>query len=257
MQPSTTPPVAAPASGPARFHNAKARFKKLVAARRTNSGAVATCQDHGTENSGETSNESLSEHRIVDTATTIRRNEANDDTYAAGSRHDSVFDAATEQLYLPSAISARTPRPRRQNLRQATGLPEHPRLRPDADGTRGDGTTASYDDDQGESLSQLRQRMDEGFARLDVHQQQLNRMVARMDQEFSEERVAEAKLRAAREKKKAEAQRLGERIVKETAPRSANGRAYSDLSEIRRCAAPRATYQMVSDSNYPRFGPSS
>lgn len=238
--------------GPALFHRAQARFKKMVGG--IPNSTIATRRASAAESSA-SSDVSIPEH-IGDHYVPYR-------TYR--SPPDSVLNTESEQL--PSATIAGTPISAPQ--RKVSGLPECLRIRPNADRIRDD-RAAMERDYATTTLARIRQSVH----RLESTQHLLDQEVARVDQTLSqhleddqarreaqcardvvaaEERVVEAEIKVSYERKKADAQRLEGRVVAEVVPLSADGRAHADVAEIRRLAAPRAKYQSVADSSYPRF----
>lgn len=102
----------------------------------------------------------------------------------------------------------------------------------------------------------MQKRLNDDIERLDDKKRQLDQIVEHLNAQDAAA-AWEAQVRAAREQREAAAWRLAQRIVAEGVPMSASGRAYGDVAEIRRCAAPKVEYQTVPDGNYPRFHPSS
>lgn len=206
--------------------------------------------------------------------------ESDDASIDLQARRHAILVAKARHFLLASTTRATAVIPPKQRAWSASNLPDCLKIRPNADRIRKD-QAAIDSDDEGESLTIMKQRMDEGFARLQRSQDQLDQIAAHMkqtdqnlsdhieeDQVFrearcarevadAEERLVITDMKALCERKKAEAERLEERIVAEVVPLSADGRAHCDLSELRRCAAPRARHQMVPDSNYPCFYPQS
>jgi hypothetical protein len=233
--------------------------------------AVTARPTRPTETADETSSSSSSDsslYELVDEdipAPTRRLRVMNPDVIPVEERHDSVFDEIVGQAATIGTIGSLTARPPKRDLRSGSSTP--------AD----EGAALDYDGN-GESIASMREAMNEGFARLNVHQQHLDQVVAHTDHKFSshleddralheaqeavaareraleaQERALEAQIRAAREHRREAAERLGQRIVAEVVPMSAHGCAYGDVAEIRRCAAPKAEVQIVPDGSYPRF----
>jgi hypothetical protein len=119
----------------------------------------------------------------------------------------------------------------------------------------------------GESIADLQKRMQEGLARLDPRLQELDQIRARQEEEraareaqeiaAARERAWEAQIEAARERRKAAAGRLAQRIVAQVVPVSASGRAYGDVVEIRRCAGRRGNARWCRTGTILVFHPSS
>jgi hypothetical protein len=227
------------------FHNAKARFKRMVSAH----GAVAARPTSPTNTDDESSSSGGGEslYEIVDEdarAATPRLRVMNPDVVVEGERHDSVIDNAAGQGAAIGTIGSLATTPQRHGL----STPNYSRPRRYTALSPADASALAYDGN-GSSIASMRQTMHENFARLNVHQHYLDQVVAHMNDAFS----AEAQRRAVREQRREAAERLGQRIVAEVVPVAAQGRAYGDVAEIRRCAAPRVEAQMVPDGNYPRF----
>jgi hypothetical protein len=261
-------PATASSQGPEMFQRASARFKYWPPVPR---------QERGTAESSETSDsESLYESAVEGTSPSTQSHETEKSFAASNRRVDSLFLGEAQHLLSASTARATVLTPSRHDLQRTESLPECLRIRPNADRIRADQVAAGADS-EGESLDSMRRRMNEGFARLDIHQQELDQLLA-SNQEvaehieddyayceaqaacelaIAEERVIAARAKVSYERKKAEAYRLQERIVAEDVPLSAGGRAECDLAEIRRIAAPRAARQMVPDSFYPSFCPRS
>lgn len=262
MQAPTKSSSAASFQGPALFHSTMARFKRTTPA----SGATSTRRTSFAETTDETSSEgSVYEIEVEDIGAATRPHNVKNDTATMEERHDSVFESAAEQAAISRGIGTLTPRPPRKDLRAALRTLQDPRQRPGAPCTTAD-DVAVEDDECYESLAIMQKRDDDGHTRLNAYQQQLDQIAAGLEAEHAareaqalaaaKERAWEAQVRAARERKEAAAGRLAQRIVAEVVPMSASGRAYGDLREIRRCAAPKVEYQTVPDSCYPRFRPS-
>ena len=218
--------------------------------------AVAASKPSSTETSSE---ESIYEPVIEDICAATGPQAAKNDIATMERRHDSVLDPMTGQAATSSTIGTLTPRPPRRNLRQSLMVPEDPRQCPDNPCTEPDDITSENEGD-GESIANMRKRLYDDLERLDDKQRQLDQIVANMnaqDAAAAQERVWEAQIRVAREQREAASMLLAQRIVAEVVPMSASGRAYGNVAEIRRCAAPKVEYQMVPDGNYPRFRPSS
>ena len=256
--------------GPARFHNAKARLKRRIGA--ATSDYDATREASVPEESDVTSDEeSLPEHAFDGFSGTFQPYESDNDSVVIENRHDSVFSMTADQTLPANTISALTARPQRRNLRHALGPSEYRKSGLRTVHTRADEEAALNHERNGESLASMRRVMNEGFARLSVHQRQLDQVVAHMNQTFSShleddrafrqaqaaQEAAADRVRALEAQRRVYAKRVGQRIVAEVVPRAAHGRAYSDVEEIRRCAAQKVEFQMVPDGKYPRFCPSS
>lgn len=276
------------------FHRTQARYRFMVAAPRQPRGTGNASNIEARRESGVgstlTSAQSLSrqtsndearyESAVESLSPSVQSFESDDASIDLQARRHAILIAKAQHTLRASTTSVTALKLRKQRVWRAASLPDCLRIRPNADRIREDQAATDSDDD-GESLTIMRQRMDEGFAQLQRSQDQLDEIVAHMkqtdqtlsdhieeDQIFREarcarevadadERIAIADAKVLCERKKAEAERLGERIGAEAVPMSADGRAHCDLSEIRRCAAPRARYQMVPDSSYPRFYPQS
>lgn len=262
--------IAASSQGPAKFHTTMARFKRTMPA----PGAVAAPKTSFSETTDETSSDKISsggsirEPVVEETSNATCPQVANNDVATMERRHDSVLNPTTEQAATSSYIGTLTPRPPRKNLRASLRALQVPRQQSGAPCTGADNTPLDVEDeDDKERLAIMKKRVYDGHALLDVRQQELDEFAAKLDEEDAaleaqeladaKERAWEAQIRAAREQREAAAGRLAQRIVAEVVPMSASGRAYSDVAEIRRCAAPKVEYQMVPDGNYPRFHPSS
>jgi hypothetical protein len=253
--------AAASSQGPEMFQRASARFKYWIPIPRQERRAV--------ESSTTSDSESLYEFAVEGSSPSTQSYETETGLAVSNRRVDSLF--LGEAQHVPPASTARATAltPRRHSSQRTESLPECPRIRADQ---------AAIDrDSEGESLDSMRRRMNEGFARLDIHQQELDWLVpsnqdisehieddhayreaqAARELAIAEERVVAARAKVFYERKKAEAYRLQERIVAENVPLSAGGRAECDLAEIRRIATPKAARQMVPDSYYPRFCPPS
>jgi hypothetical protein len=261
-------PVAASSQGPAMFQRASARFKYWLPVPRQERGAA--------ESSATSDSESLYESAVEGTSPSTQSHETEKSFAASNRRVDSLLLEEEQDVLPASTARATVLTPSRHDLQRTESLPECLRIRPNADRIRAD-QAATDADSEGESLDSMRRRMNEGFARLAIHQQELNRLLvsnrevtenieddhayceaqAARELAFAEERVIAARAKVSYERKKADAYRLQERIVAENVPLSAGGRAECDLAEIRRIAAPRAARQMVPDSFYPRFCPRS
>jgi hypothetical protein len=261
------PSAAASSQGPEMFQRASARFKYWIPVPRQARRAA--------ESSATSDSESLYEFAVEGTSASIQSHETEKSLAVSKRRVDSLFLGEPQHVLPVSTARATALTPRRHSLQRTESLPECLRIRPNADRIRAE--QAAIDrDSEGESLDTMRRRMNEGFARLDIHQQELDRLVASNHEvpehiegdhayreaqaarelAIAEERVVAARAKVSYERKKAEAERLQERIVAETVPLSAGGRAECDLAEIRRIAAPKA-HQTVPDSYYPRFCPRS
>jgi hypothetical protein len=261
-------PATTSSQGPEMFQRAPARFQYCIPVSRQESRAA--------ESSATSDSESLYESAVEGTSPSTQSHETEKSLAASNRRVDSLFLGEAQHALPASTARATVPTPPRHSLQRTESLPECLRIRPNADRIRAD--QAAIDrDTEGESIDSMRMRMNEGFARLDIHQQELDRLVAsslevsehiehdRVYHEaqaarelaIAEERVVAARAKVSYERKKAEAYRLQERIVAENVPLSAGGRAECDLAEIRRIAAPRAARQMVPDSFYPSFCPRS
>ncbi|KAM0701692.1 hypothetical protein Q7P35_010601 [Cladosporium inversicolor] len=263
MQAPTRSSIAAASRGPALFHSAMERFRRTTPA----NGAISTRRTRFAGTADETSSEE-SDYEIVDEdiGAATRPHTAKNDIATMERRHDSGFGTTVEQAAISRGIGTLTPRPPRKDLRAALRTLQDPRQHPGAPSTKADDMATEDDDDDYESLAIMRQRDDDGHARLKVYQQQLDQIAAGLQAEHAargvqelaagRKRAWEAQIRTAREQKEAAAGRLAQRIVAEVVPMSASGRAYGDVKEIRRCAAPKVEYQTVPDSCYPRFRPS-
>lgn len=244
------------------FHNTMARFKRTMPA----SGVTSTRRTSFAETADETSSEESDyETTEGDIGAATQPYMPKDDIATMEERHDSVFESAAEQAAISRGIGTLTPRPPRKDLRATLRILRDPRQQPGAPCTTAD--AVAVEDDEGfESLAIMQKRDDDSHARLNAYQRQLDQIAAGLEAEHAareaqalaaaKERAWEAQIRAARERKEAAAGRLAQRIVAEVVPMSASGRAYGDLREIRRCAAPKVEYQTVPDSCYPRFRPS-
>jgi hypothetical protein len=250
------------------FQLASARFKYWI--------PVPRQERHAAESSTPSDNESLYESAVEGSPPTTQSHETQRSLAVNNKRVDSLFLGEAQHVLPDSTARVTDFTPRRHSLQRTDSLPQCLRIRPNADRIRAD--QAAIDcDSEGESLDIMRKRMNEGFARLEIHQQELDRLIA-SNQEVSEhieddhlyreaqaarelaiaeERVVAARAKVSYERKKADAYRLQERIVAENVPLSAGGRAECDLAEIRRIATPKAARQMVPDSYYPRFCPPS
>ena len=237
------------------FYTAMARFKRTMSAR----GAVAAPITGLIETTDETSSEeSICEPVVEEIGTATRPQMPNNDIATMERRHNSVLSPTTEQAATRSTIGTLTPRPQRKGLRQSPRVLEDPRQQTGEPCTKAD-DMAFEDEGNGESIAAMRKRLYDDLERLDDKRRQLDQIVAGMDAQdaaTAQERAWKAQIRAAREQREAAARRLAQRMVAEIVPMSASGRTYGDVAEIRRCAAPRAEYQMVPDGNYPRFRPS-
>lgn len=254
--------IVAPTMGPALFHRAQLRFKQLVAGAASNT--VAARRDSAAESSA-TSDDGLSEPAEGTAYVPFRPQVAKSVLTIRNSLRDSLLDVEGE--HLPSITVAGAPKPAPQ--RDFSPLPDCLRLHPNADRIRDDreALERSY------ATSTL-DRLKQNVRQLQSAQKYLDQHFARVDQKLSdhleddqeyreaqcarevaaaEERVTVAELKVSHERKKADAQRLEERIVAEVVPLSADGRAHGDVADIRRLAAPRSAYQMMADSSYPRF----
>jgi hypothetical protein len=261
-------PVAASSQGAEMFRRASARFKYWIPVPRQERGAA--------ESSATSDSESLYEAAVEGTSPSTQSHETEKSFAASNRRVDSLFLDEAQDVLPVGTARATVATPPRHGLQSAESLPECLRIRPNADRIRADQAAIDLDS-EGESLDSMRRRMNEGFARLDIHQQELDRLLA-SNQEITEnieddhaccetqaahelaiaeECVIAARAKVSYERKKAEVYRLQERIVAENVPLSAGGRAECDLAEIRRIAAPRAARQMVPDSFYPSFCPRS
>lgn len=261
-------PATALSQGPEMFQRASARFKYWI--------PVPHQERRAVESSATSDNESLYESAVEGTPLSPQSHETEKSLAASNRRVDSLFLDEAQHVLPASTAIATVATPPRHGLQSTENLPECLRIRPNADRIKAD--QAAIDPDcEGESLNSMRRRMNEGFARLDIHQQELDRLVASSQEDsehieddhiyqeaeaarelaIAEERVIAARTKVSYERKKAEAYRLQERIVAENVPLSAGGRAECDLAEIRRIAAPRAARQMVPDSFYPSFCPRS
>lgn len=246
--------------GPALFHRAQARFKKMVGG--TASSAVATRRASVAESSED---ESLSEPAGDISYVPYRLYATKGALVVRNSPRDSLLAAESEQLSSNTVAGAHIPTPQRK----VSALPECLRIRPNADRIRDD-KAAMERDYATTTLAKIRQSV----TRLESTQHLLDQEVARVDQTLwqhleegqarreaqcarnvaaAEERVVEAEIKVSYERKKADAQRLESRVVEEVVPLSAEGKAHGDAVEIRRLAAPRAARQSVPDSSYPRF----
>ena len=261
-QAPTKPSIAESFRGPALFHKTMARFQR----RRPASGAVAAPQHSFAATADETGRErSIVEGGI---GATVQPYMASNDIAAVERRHDSIFDSTKEQAATSSTIGTLTPRPPRKDLRAALRVLQDPRQQPGAPCTRVDDMALDdEDEEEAERVASWQRRIYDSHALLDVRQRELEQLAAGLEDEeaareaqevaAAHERAWEAQMKAAREQREAAARRLAQRIVAEVVPMSAHGRAYSDVDEIRRCAAPKVEHQMVPDGNYPRFHPSS
>ena len=264
MQASKDFSIAASSQGPAMFQSAMARFKRMSSAR----GAVIARQPSFADSVDETSSEASSQEE--DTRAATRPYVANTDIATVDKRQDSVMDTKTKQAATIGTNSTLTPRPERKDLRRSLEASGYFKQRPSVLCTKAVEIAPEddHDDENGEKwLASARHQIAQEHARLDVKQKHLDQIRATLDhkraareaQEFAaaQERAWEAQIRAAREQRRAAEQRLTQRIVAEVVPLSASGRAYGDVKEIRRCAATKVECQMVPDSYYPRFRPSS
>ena len=248
MESSTAPSITSSYEGPAKFHGTVARFKRTISAR----GAVAAPKTSSTETTDETSSEeSLYEPVLEDISAATRLYVANNDIATVGRRHDSILDPTPEQAATSSILGTLTPRPPRKDLRASLRALQGPRQQPDAPCTRAD-DMASENEGNGESIVIMRKRLYDDLERLDDKKRQLDQIAANMDAQDATA-AWEAQARVAREQREAAAGRLAQRIVAEVVPMSASGRAYGDVAEIRRCAAPKVEYQTIPDGNYSRF----
>lgn len=279
--------IAASAQGVLLFHQTQARQKFMAATPRQPRGLEKASNIEARRESGvkstspstqslsrKTSNdEARYESAVESLSPSVRSFESDDASIDLQARRHAILVAKVQHTLRASATVLK---PRKQRAWRASSLPDCLKIRPNADRIAEEQAAIDSDDD-GESLTIMRQRMADGFARLQRSQDQLDEVVARMNQADetlaehieedqiirearcarevadAEERLVITDMKASCERKKAEAERLGERIVAEVVPLSADGRAYCDLAEVRRCAAPRAKYQMVPDSSYPRF----
>jgi hypothetical protein len=244
------------------FHSAMARFKRPMPGH----GAIAVRKTSSAETVDEKSSEASFQQEDAGAATWPYV--ANNNIATVERRQDSVLDTMTEQAATIGSIGTLTPRPKRKDLQCSLEASGYFKQRLGTSCTTIGEVALDDDDEIGEMwLASKRERMAEDHARLNVYQQQLDQMCATLDderaarkaQEFAaaQERAWEAQIRAARELRRAAEQRLAQMIVAEVVQMSASGRAYGDVAEIRRCAATKVEYQMVPDSYYPRFRPSS
>ena len=250
--------IVAPTMGPALFHRAQLRFKKLAAGAASN--AVATRGDSATESSAPSdaaSDDGLSQPSGSTSYVPFRPYMVKSAPVVRNGSCESV--SSTEEEQLPPATAAATGV---APMRGLSPLPDCLRLHPNADRIRDDKAAIERD----HATSTL-DRLKQSVRQLQSAQQFLNQALSQHvedDQDYreaqcarevvaAEERVAVAELKVAHKRKKADAQRLEERIVAEVVPLSADGRAQGDVAAIRRLAAPRAARQMIADSSYPRF----
>jgi hypothetical protein len=256
MQSPTKSSIAASYQGPAMFHSAMARFKRMRPAR----GPVAAPKTSFAETADETSSEgSVSEIVVEDIGAATRLYVSRNDITAMERRHDSLLIATTEQAANNSKIHTLTPRLQRKDLRRSLVASGYFKQQPDAPCTTADAITLE-DEGNGESITTMQKRTHERVALLDDRQRELAQIVANINAQevaAAQERAWEVQIRAARERRMAAAERLAQRVVAEVVPMSASGRAYGDVKEIRRCAAAKVEGQMVPDGSYPRFRPSS
>lgn len=247
------------------FHATMARFKRTMSV----CGAVAAPKNSSTETTDETSSEkSIDEPIVQDIGAATGPQVINNDIATTERRHDSVLDPMAEQVATSSTTGTPTPRPPRKDLRASLKALQDPRQQPGAPCANADNMPLDDEDDEYEErFAAWQRRIHDGHALLDARQQELDQFATRLDEEHAageaqelaaaRGRAWEAQIRAAREQREAAAGRLAQRIVAEVVPMSASGRAYGDVAEIRRCAAPKVEYQMVPDGNHPRFHPSS
>lgn len=246
--------IVAPTSGPALFHRAQLRFKQLVAGAASN--AVAARRDSAVKSSA-TSDDGLPEPSDGTSYVPFRPYMVKGALVVRNGPCGSVPSSEEEQS--PSATAAAADVEPQRNF---SPLPDCLRLHPNADRIRDDKAAIERDyatstlDRLKQSVRQLesaQQFLDQALSQhleddQDYREAQCERKVAAAD-----ERVAVAELKVFCERKKADAQRLEERIVAEVVPLSANGMAHGDVAEIRRLAAPRVARQMMADSSYPCF----